>query len=58
MFVVWFTFSIRVYVEKDGVKTKKLYITMIEDRDAGRYSCSASAGGVKHEKSVELSLFS
>ena len=37
---------------------RKLYITKIENRDAGQYTCIVRVGTFVDEKSVELVLFS
>lgn len=47
----------RIYVEKGADNTRKLYITAIEERDAGKYSCSVTVGGTTKEKSIELFNF-
>jgi neurocan core protein len=47
----------RIYVERDGDDQLKLYITDIQNPDAGTYSCQATIEGDRQEKSVELLLF-
>ena len=48
----------RVYIEEDSNHVRKLYITTIQNQDAGTYSCKANVAGDKAEKKVVLYLFS
>jgi len=50
--------SIRMYVESDDSHTKKLYITSIERRDEGTFTCTAQGRRIQLRKSVHLLLFS
>ena len=47
----------RVYIEQDGDDRLKLYITNIQNSDAGTYSCKATIEGTERERRVGLMLF-
>jgi len=47
-----------VYVEKDGATVSKLYITSIENQDAGAYICSGVVARQRLEKNITMMLFS
>lgn len=49
--------GLRIYVERGADNTRKLYITAIEERDAGTYSCSVTVGSTTKEKSIKLFNF-
>jgi len=51
-------YCVRVYVEKDGDEVRKLYITSIQNQDAGSYICSGVVAGRKLEKNITMMLFS
>lgn len=51
------TGSARVYIDKDGPRVRKLYVTKIEARDAGRYSCQVEVNNQMKEKFFELVLY-
>jgi len=51
-------FKSRVYVENIDQHEQKLYITRIEERDAGIYSCQAVINDEDQSKNLTLVLFS
>jgi len=51
-------FNFRVYVENIDLHEQKLYITRIEDGDAGVYSCRAVINNEDQWKNLTLVLFS
>lgn len=48
----------RVYVEVDGSSVRKLYVTTIQERDDGSYTCVGTVDGATSERTVVLKLFS
>src|SRR6218665_870253 len=46
----------RVYVET-ARDWKKVYITLIQESDAGNYSCRSEIAGTRYEKSIELVVY-
>ena len=47
-----------MYVENESVSVKKLYITAIQDNDAGEYTCKTSVDGMPEERPIKLLIFS
>ena len=48
----------RKYIENVGPQELKLYITKIENVDAGDYSCTGIMEGAQQEAKVKLLIFS
>jgi hypothetical protein len=48
----------RVYIEVDGMSVRKLYVTTIQERDDGSYTCVGTVDGATSERTVILKLFS
>jgi len=47
-----------MYIEEDGSNIKKLYITRIEEGDAGTYTCQATINGEQREETAKLNIYS
>ena len=48
----------RLYIEKFERQALKLYITRIDNGDAGHYTCEGTIEGNHVERSIQLMLFS
>ena len=45
-------------MEVDGSSVRKLYVTTIQEKDAGSYTCEGIVDGAKSDRTVILTLFS
>ena len=50
-------FYFRVYIERTSYNTLKLYLTSIDERDEGKYSCEAYILGMKFHQFAEVMIF-